>query len=487
MTSTSVLDALIIGSGFAGIGMAIQLQEAGVSDYLILEKENDVGGVWRDNTYPGAACDVPSHLYSFSFAPNPHWTRKYAQQDEIRGYIRRCADQFGVTSQVRFRQEVADATFDEAAGTWTVTTRTGETYRTRALICALGQPNRPAYPRVAGMEDFKGEVFHSALWRHDIDLRGKRVAVIGTGASAIQFVPEIVPQVQSLVLMQRSAPYVIPKSDRAYFTLESLAFDRLPRLLTGSRLWQYWRHEGRALGFTSMKPILKFLEADFRRMLARQVKDPVQYDKLMPRDPFGCKRVLLSNDYYSALTQPHVAVAMGSPRGVDATGITDGEGVRHEVDVIIYGTGFKATEFLAPLRIAGLGGRVLADAWEKGAEAHLGITVSGFPNLFMLYGPNTNLGHSSIIFMLESQMTYIRQCLQKLRAGSLRYLDVKPAAQARFNAEIQESLRDSIWMQGCTSWYVNEHGRNVTNWPGFTVDYRMRTKRPDWSHYRLVG
>ena len=430
---------------------------------------------------------MPSHLYSFSFAPNPRWTRKYAQQDEIHGYIRRVADEFGVTPRIRFHQEVASAAFDEAAGIWTVTTTAGEVYRGRALITAMGQLNRPAYPRLPGVEQFRGEVFHSARWRHDIDLSGKRVAVVGTGASAIQFVPEIVPRVKSLVLLQRSAPHVIPKSDRGYRALEQIAFGQLPRLLSGSRAWQYVTHESRALAFTVMKPIMKVMALDFRRMLRRQVADPVLRAKLTPTDAMGCKRVLLSNDYYPALTQPHVQVVNGGVRGVDATGITGGDGVRHEVDVIIYGTGFKATEFLAPLHITGLGGRVLADVWEKGAEAHLGITVHGFPNLFMLYGPNTNLGHSSIIFMLESQMAYIRQCLRKLRDDGLRYLEVSAEAQAAFNAETQARLRDSIWQQGCSSWYVNEHGRNVTNWPGFTTEYRWRTKRPDWTDFRAAG
>ncbi len=487
MTSTNVLDAIIIGTGFGGIGMAIQLQQAGMNNYLVLEKAADVGGVWRDNQYPGAACDVPSHLYSFSFAPNSTWSHKYARQDEIHGYIRRCADRFGVTPQIRFRCEVVSASFDAAAGCWQVLVDNGETYSARALITAMGQLNRPAFPAVPGIDSFRGEVFHSARWRKDIDLRGKRVAVVGTGASAIQFVPAIVPQVQSLVLFQRSAPYVIPKPDRGYNALEKIAYAQAPRLLAGSRSWQYLSHEYRALAFTSIHSFLAAPLREFRRQLKRQVSDPVLRDQLTPTDPIGCKRILLSNDYYPALAQPHVSVVNGAVQSVDASGITGADGVRHEVDVIIYGTGFKATEFLAPLHITGLDGRVLADVWRDGAEAHLGIAVSGFPNLFMLYGPNTNLGHSSIIFMLESQMAYIRQCLGKLRDERLRYLDVRPEVQAGFSEEIQTRLRGSVWQKGCHSWYVNEHGRNVTNWPGFTAEYRWRTKRPDWNDYCVVS
>lgn len=481
-----VLDALIVGTGFGGLGMAIQLMPV-TRNLLVLEKADDVGGVWRDNEYPGAACDVPSHLYSFSFAPHDGWTRKYARQDEIHGYLRSVAERFGVMPLIRFRQTVASATFDEVSGLWTVTTEAGAVYHTRAFICALGQLNRPAYPKVPGIEQFQGEVFHSARWRHDVDLTGKRVAVVGTGASAIQFVPEIVPKTQSLVLFQRSAPYVIPKPDHRYLPLAKTAFGQVPALLTGSRAWQYVSHESRAVAFTSAQQALKIPMWQYQHWLKSQVKDPELRRKLTPTDPMGCKRILLSNDYYRALTQPHVSVVCGGITSVDATGITGADGVRHEVDVIIYGTGFRATEFLQPLHITGLQGRDLHQAWQRGAEALLGITVTGFPNLFMLYGPNTNLGHSSIVYMLESQMTYIRQAVDKLIHEPVRYLDVKPEAQATYNEGLQNRLSKSVWQSGCTSWYVNEFGRNTANWPGFTFEYRMKTAKPDWSQYHVVS
>lgn len=483
----SVLDALIIGTGFGGTGMAIQLQKSGISNFLVLEKAADVGGVWRDNRYPGAACDVPSHLYSFSFAANAKWSRVYAQQDEIHGYIRRCADEFGITERIRFNAEVASADFDEATGHWQVLTTAGTSYVTRALISATGQLNRPAYPNVPGIDSFKGEVFHSANWRHDVDLAGKRVAVVGTGASAIQFVPRIVPVVKSLVLIQRSAPYVIPKSDRLYIDLEKVAFTKLPKLLSGSRIWQYVSHEYRALAFTSFTKLLLVMRPQFENMLKEQVKDPELRAKLTPDYPFGCKRLLLANDYYSSLAQPHVNVVNHGVSSVDATGITTADGTHHDVDVIIYGTGFRATEFLAPMKITGLQGQPLTAAWKEGAEAYLGVTVSGFPNLYMIYGPNTNLGHSSIILMLESQMNYIRQCVQKLLESKARYLDVKPQFQASFNVDIQKKLSKSVWQSGCTSWYITESGKNVANWPGFTFEYRWQTNQPDWTHYRIEG
>ncbi len=486
MAQNPVLDALVIGTGFGGIGMAIQLQQQVSSNYLVLEKADDVGGVWRDNRYPGAACDVPSHLYSFSFAEFDRWSRKFAMQDEIHGYLRHCVDRFGIGQRIRFNQEVATADFDADQGVWTVSTRTGEQYRARALICAMGQLNRPAYPKVPGIDSFKGEVFHSARWRHDIDLTGKRVAVVGTGASAIQFVPEIVPKVKSLVLMQRSAPYVIAKPDRAYPELEQRLFKRLPQVLTGSRALQYVSHEYRALAFTSLKQAMAVVSLQYRAFLRSQVKDPELRKKLTPTDHIGCKRILLSNDYYPALTQSHVTVVNGGVQAVDETGITGGDGVHREVDVIIYGTGFRATEFLSPLQITGLNGRRLSDAWQKGAEALLGISVTGFPNLYVMYGPNTNLGHSSIVYMLESQMAYIRQCVQRILGDKLRYLDVKPDAQENYNQGIQKRLQNSVWQTGCSSWYVNEFGRNTANWPGFTFEYRLRTRQPNWSHYHAA-
>ncbi len=486
MTTTQVHDAVIIGSGFAGLGMAIQLREAGFSDLVILEKEADVGGVWRDNRYPGAACDVPSHLYSLSFEPNARWTRKFAGQAEIHAYLRECADKHDLRGLTRFNTEVTAATFDESGGFWRISTMQGETLRARILISAVGQLNRPATPRVEGIEQFQGQVFHSARWNYDIPLEGKRIAVIGTGASAIQFVPQIVPKAKSLVLVQRSAPYVIPKPDRRYSRIEQALFKRLPKIQMGSRLWQYLNHERNALAFTVSDKFMALPLAQFHRHLAATIKDPALRARLTPDYPIGCKRVLISNDYYQALAQPQVTVVNGGVERADATGIVTSDGVHHEVDVIIWGTGFKASEFLAPMHITGLGGRELNQSWQDGAEAYLGMTVAGFPNFFMMYGPNTNLGHNSIVFMLESQMNYIRQCALALHQRGARYMDVKPVPMNEFNRKLQERLHKTVWDSGCTSWYVNAAGKNTANWSGFTVDYRLRTSKPNWSHYHVV-
>ena len=310
--------------------------------------------------------------------------------------------------------------------------------------------------------------------------------MIGTGASAIQFVPKIVPKAKSLVLVQRSAPYVIPKPDRAYLAAEKLIFEKLPKVQLGSRLWQYLGHERNALAFTVWDKLMALPAWQFRSYLKANIKDPVLREKLTPDYPMGCKRILISNDYYPALAQKHVTVTTQGVTRADATGIVTADGVHHDVDVIIYGTGFKATEFLSPMKITGLQGQDLHARWKDGAEAYLGLTVSGFPNFFMMYGPNTNLGHNSIVYMLESQMNYIRQCVQKLQQDKLQYLDVKSAPMDEFNQALQARLHKTVWDGGCKSWYVNEAGKNTANWSGFTLDYRRRTSKPNWSHYTLA-
>ena len=486
MSAAPMHEVIIIGTGFGGLGMAIQLQEAGIKNIIVLEKAADVGGVWRDNRYPGAACDVPSHLYSYSFAPNASWSRKFAQQPEIHRYLRECADQHGLHNIIRFNTEVVAASFSAEQGLWTLTTATGEQLTSRAVVSAVGQLNRPAIPRIDGMEQFQGQVMHSAQWNDDVVLEGKRIAVIGTGASAIQFVPKIVPKAKSLVLVQRSAPYVIPKPDRAYLAAEKLIFEKLPKVQLGSRLWQYLGHERNALAFTVWDKLMALPAWQFRSYLKANIKDPVLREKLTPDYPMGCKRILISNDYYPALAQKHVTVTTQGVTRADATGIVTADGVHHDVDVIIYGTGFKATEFLSPMKITGLQGQDLHARWKDGAEAYLGLTVSGFPNFFMMYGPNTNLGHNSIVYMLESQMNYIRQCVQKLQQDKLQYLDVKSAPMDEFNQALQARLHKTVWDGGCKSWYVNEAGKNTANWSGFTLDYRRRTSKPNWSHYTLA-
>ncbi|HDZ56950.1 MAG TPA: NAD(P)/FAD-dependent oxidoreductase [Pseudomonas xinjiangensis] len=480
------LSALIIGAGFAGIGLAIRLDKAGISDFLILEKAGDVGGTWRDNSYPGAACDVPSHLYSFSFEPKADWTSKYAPQAEILAYIRHCAKKYHLGPRTRFSCEVSQAEFDETLGLWQVATTEGEVLVARSLISACGQLNRPLYPAIPGVEDFGGEAFHSAHWRHDLDLANKRVAVIGTGASAIQFVPQIAPRVGHLTLFQRSAAYVIPKADRPYSAREHALLQRFPAMQKLSRAWQYLSHESRALAFISFPSLMKTLEGNFHKHLESGLSDAVKRRQLVPDYPMGCKRMLISNDFFPSLDRDNVDLVTQGIEAVTAHGVRTVDGVLHEADVLIYGTGFAATDFLAPMSIKGRNGQELNHAWQSGAQAYKGISVSGFPNLFLLYGPNTNLGHNSIIYMLESQFNYVVSCLHSLRQRGWRYIDVKADVQTRFNTRIQQAVSTTVWSKGCTSWYQTAEGKHTNNWPGYTFSYRRLTRTPEFEDYECA-
>jgi cation diffusion facilitator CzcD-associated flavoprotein CzcO len=477
------LRVLIIGAGFAGVGLAIQLQKRGIDDFLVLEKAASVGGTWRDNHYPGAACDVPSHLYSYSFEPKTDWSRKFAPQAEIVAYIQHCVDKHQLAGKIRCNKEVASAEFEQASGLWRVIGKNGEHYLAQALVSACGQLNQPAYPRIPGLESFSGEAFHSARWNHAYDLAGKRVAVIGTGASAIQFVPEIVPKVQHLTLFQRSAAYVISKPDRAYKRWELALLRRWPWLQQIDRGLKYVQHEVRALAFIHFPVLMKLFQFSFQRHLAAAIADPERQRQLQPDYPLGCKRILISNNYFPALAQGNVEIVNQAIQSITPQGVVTADGREHPVDALIYGTGFAATDFLAPMQIKGLGGVELNQAWRDGAEAYKGISVNGFPNLFLLYGPNTNLGHNSILYMLESQFAYVLNCLDALQQQGLRYMDVKPQVQQRFNQHLQQVIRHSIWEQGCTSWYKNAAGKNTNNWPGFTFTYRQQTRHLELADY----
>lgn len=474
--TTQRTEIAIIGSGFGGIGIAIQLQKAGFNDFLLLEKEQDVGGCWRDNSYPAAACDVPSHLYSFSFEPKFDWSRKFAPQAEIYGYIRHCAEKYGLIAKINFNNEVLGAYFDQKQQLWVIET-TQQTVLAKILISGCGQLNRPAYPKLKGIDNFKGKVFHSARWQHDYDLTNKRVAVIGTGASAIQFVPEVAKKAKQLNLFQRSAPYVIPKPDRAYSHIEQQIYAKLPILQNLSRVLMYSQHEVRALGFTTLNQIaMKPYTWQFLRFLQKSVPDPVLRAKLTPDYPLGCKRILISNDYYPALSRPNVDVVTESIAEITADGVLTKDGKNYPADVLIYGTGFQATDFLAPMKITGRDGIELNQTWRDGAEAYLGMTVHGFPNLFMLYGPNTNLGHNSILYMLESQFAYILDALQQMRQQQWQAIEVKAQTQNIYNQWVQAQLKDTVWSGGCHSWYKTESGKNTNNWVGFTLLYRYKTQ-----------
>ena len=467
-----MVSTAVIGAGFSGIGMTVALRRAGHTDVTVYERGPDVGGVWRDNTYPGAACDVASHLYSFSFAPEGRWSKRFAEQFEIQAYLKRVADDFGVTPLVRFGHDVTDASWNGSQ--WTLTFADGTTAMHDVVIAACGQLSRPAYPDVPGLEDFAGTAFHSARWDHECDLTGRRVVVLGTGASAIQFVPEIAKQAAHVTLVQRSAPYVMAKPDRTYGPAVKAALARFPLLLKADRLRTFLINEPRSLGFNTDPRLIAGHHRKFLRHLEQQVPDPALRAALTPTEPMGCKRVLQSNDWYPALCRPNVSVVTQAVSRVVPEGIVTADGVTHRADTIVLGTGFTATDLLAPMRVAARG-RSLTQAWEAGAEAYLGSAVAGFPNLFLLYGPNTNLGHNSIILMLESQFRWVTQAMAHIPKGGS--VEVRPDVQARFNSWLQKRLARTVFAQGCRSWYLTADGRNTQNWPGTTLDFRRRTRR----------
>ncbi|WP_193612660.1 flavin-containing monooxygenase [Nocardioides lijunqiniae] len=473
---------VVIGAGFGGLGVVRELRRRGLTDITALERADDVGGVWRDNTYPGAACDVPSPLYSWSWAVNPRWTRRYSRQPEILAYLREAAQREGLLQHVRTGVEVTSLVYDDAAGLWHVGTADGTTYDAEVVVSAVGQLSNPAVPAVPGAETFAGPAFHSAQWRHDVDLRGARVAVVGTGASAIQLVPAIVDDVAAMTVLQRSAPYVVPKPDQGYRPAHHRAFERFPWLLAAERRSWFWLTErfNLALGGRSpvSRPLLATLRAAWRLTLRRQVPDERLRRRLVPDYPLGCKRLLFSNDWYPALAREHVDVVNEHVSAIEPGGVRTADGRLHEADVLIWGTGFKATQFLAPMRVTGVGGADLHALWSDGARAHLGLTVPGFPNLFCIYGPNTNLGGSSIIAMMEAQAGYVAQVVARLDRDGPRPLAVRREVAAAYDREMQSRLADSAW-SGCTSWYV-DGPRITTNWPGLVAEYQARTAHVDW-------
>jgi cation diffusion facilitator CzcD-associated flavoprotein CzcO len=483
LTRTRVV---IVGAGFGGIGLGIKLKASGLTDFIILEKSDSVGGVWRENRYPGAACDVPSHLYSFSFAPRADWPDKYASQSDILDYLRQCACKHGLETHIRFGAEVAEARWDEGIGRWIVRTCKGQTFEAQSLVTATGQLSRPAVPQLPGLERFAGAAFHSAAWPRDCDLSGQRVAVIGTGASAIQVVPAIAPQVAKLYLFQRSAAYVLPKPDKKYPRWQIALFERFPALLKLSRLIVYIRYEMKAFALVTWRRALRFKRKAFFRNLKRGVKNLELRERLIPHYRLGCKRILFSNDFYPALDRANVELVTDAIVEIRSDAIVTADGAERKVDSIVFATGFAATEFLAPIKIVGLGGKDLRQSWcNSGAEAHLGMTVAGFPNFFMLYGPNTNLSHNSVVYMIESQIHYILACLTRLCRDEIRSIEVRKHIQDRFNAKLQRRLEKAHWSKGCTSWYLTAAGRNVANWPGYSLEFRLKTRAPNWDDYAV--
>ncbi len=475
----------IVGSGFAGLGMAIRLKQEGIEDFLVFERAASLGGVWRDNTYPGCACDVPSHLYSFSFAPNSQWSRAYSPQPEIHAYLRACADRFGLSPHLRFGHALTEAAWDERAQCWRLETSAGR-YTADLLVSAVGGLSEPAVPSLPGLASFQGKVMHSARWDGGYSLAGKRVAVIGTGASAVQFVPRIQPQVERLLLFQRTPPWVLPREDHDIGARARWLFQRVPGARRLLRWGLYLIREVSVLGF--LNPwLLRLVQRRALRHLRRSVADPVLREKLTPRYVMGCKRILVSDDYLPALTRENVDVITSGIREVRERSLVTQEGHVHPVDAIILGTGFRVTDMPIAHHIRGRGGRTLAQVWDGTMKAHLGTSVSGFPNLFMLLGPNTGLGHTSVILMMESQMEHVLGALRYVEGRGLAAVEPSGEAQARFVRQLDTRMAGTVWATGgCKSWYQDATGRNSTLWPGSTLSFRRRVAHFEPSEYVAI-
>jgi cation diffusion facilitator CzcD-associated flavoprotein CzcO len=476
----------IVGAGFSGLALGMRLLEEGIDDFVILERSTDVGGTWRDNTYPGCACDVPSHLYSFSFAPNPDWSRTYSEQPEIQDYIRRTAADRGVVSYVRFGHDVTGSRWDEEQQHWHVETSAGE-LTANYLVSAMGPLSAPAWPKVEGLESFEGNLFHSAEWDHNHDLTGDRVGVIGTGASAIQFVPAIQPQVEQLYVFQRTPPWVLPRPDRATTRFERWVYRRFPLLQRITRTLVYWRQELLMVpGLVYRPQIMKLGEIATRWQLRRHVADEKLRTELTPDYRLGCKRILISDEWYPALAEDNVEVVHSGIEEVRPRSIVTADGTEREVDTIILGTGFRATDMVGSEHIFGREGRSLRESWQGSPQAHLGTTVAGFPNLFLLVGPNLGPGHTSVVFYTESQVRYILETLKTLEARGATSFEVRKDVQDAYNADLQERMRKTVWTTGgCSSWYLDETGRNTTLWPGFSWELRLRTRSFDPSEHQF--
>lgn len=481
-TQPTVVDVAVVGAGFAGICMAIALARAGFRNFVVLERASDIGGTWRDNTYPGCACDVPSNLYSYSFAPNPDWRSSFAGQPDIHRYLRHCVDRNGLAGHLRLDHEVTAASWDEARRRWLVETPHGA-LSARVLVCATGPLSDPSVPHLPGAETFTGTAFHSARWRHRHDLSGRRVAVIGTGASAAQFVPHIVDRVRALYVFQRTAPWVVPRWDRRRSSFARRLFRAVPVVQRAMRTVVYWGRESLMLGLRIDHRLLKVAEWLARWHLRRQVPDPTLRAALTPDYAVGCKRLVVSSDFYPALGRPQVELVTTPIAKVCPRGISTDDGVLRMVDTIIYATGFELANAPIAHRVTGRGRRRLADVWARGAEAYLGVAVHGFPNLFLLTGPNSLLGHNSAILGAEAQVRYVLDALRTMGREGLTDIEVTSDAQSAFVRDVDERMARTVWMSGCRSWYLDAAGRNSTLWPGFTAGLRRRTRRFDPSRF----
>lgn len=473
----------IVGSGFAGLGMAARLDQEGEHDYVVLERGSDVGGTWRDNHYPGAACDVPSRLYSFSFAPNPDWTRSFSPQPEIFEYLKGVADDYGIRPKLFTDCKVEEARWDDAAARWTVVTARG-TLTADVLVSAAGALSEPRAPDIEGLDTFAGPVFHSADWDHSTSLAGKRVAVIGTGASSIQIVPKLQPIAEELKVFQRTPAWIVPRNDRPFLGIEKTIARRFPLVQKLAREAIYWSRESYVVAFTRRTALLKGVEQIARLHLRRGVPDPVLREKLTPKYRIGCKRILISNDFYPALSQPNADVITSAIERITPDAIVTADGASHEVDALVLATGFEVTPPPVARMIHGTHG-TLANTWRQyGMQGHRGTTLAGFPNLFMLVGPNTGLGHTSMVYIIESQVEYVIEALRAMRERGYAAVAPRQEAQDAFNLAMKQQLDGSVWKTGgCNSWYLDEYGNNTTLWPDFTFKFRKLTSEFDAEHY----
>jgi cation diffusion facilitator CzcD-associated flavoprotein CzcO len=483
--ATGKYGVVIIGSGFGGIGMGIALRKAGADDFLILEKDADLGGTWRDNQYPGCACDVPSPLYSFSYELNPSWTRLFAPQPEIWDYLRACSAKYGVDQHIRYGVRVESMEWDDTSRSWLVRTSTGDVYEASSVVSAAGALHIPKIPEIPGAASFAGATFHSSHWDRSIDLAGQRVAVIGTGASAIQFVPRIAPAVAKLSLFQRTPPWIHPRADVAISPRVQRMLATVPGSARGLRDLIYWMLELRALGFAVSPKLMAPMQALARKHLSRQVSDPALRAALTPDYTIGCKRILLSSDYYPALQLPQVSLVTSPITSITSQGVVCDDGL-HEADVLIYATGFRVIDSATELNVTGRGGRKLADVWQDAVEAYRGITVPGFPNFYLLLGPNTGLGHTSVVFMIESQIKHVLSCLRLGHSDGV--VEVREEASRAYNDGLQRRLGKAVWSAGgCRSWYQDDTGINRALWPGFSFEYWARTRRARRGAYQISG
>ena len=477
----------ILGSGFAGLGAAARLRASGIDDVVVLERADSVGGTWRDNTYPGCACDIPSHLYSFSFAPNADWTHTYARQPEIRAYLERTTTELGLRESLRMGASVSSCRFDPGTGRWTIEAEDGRRWTARFLIAGVGALRDPRVPPLPGRDTFTGPNFHSSRWDHDVDLAGKRIAVVGTGASAIQVVPAIAETSAEVHVFQRTPPWVVPRRDRAWTRLERAMFRSVPGLMRALRASIFWRHDVRyALAFRQRGPMARAFELLLRWSIRRAVTEPVLRERVTPDYSPGCKRILISSDWYPALQRPDVHLHDGGARAIEPDAVVAADGTRIPCDVLVWCTGFRVDDPLGGLRVEGLDGRDLRTTWGDRPRAHLGVTVPGFPNAFLLLGPNTALGHNSVVVMIEAQVEYTLQAIRAaLSAGPKAWLDVRSECLDAFIDAVDQRLGGQVWQTGCHSWYLNARGENFTIWPGSAAAYVRRMRRFDLADFHV--